>query len=891
LTAIAIPVTAGFIAQWRTERSTAITLGLAIASAVVAVGAAILHFRGVWSGVTTTLTAIAVAVTAGFIAQWRTERTTATTTEITSDRMQSWCRELRVAILNHRVRAGSQLDQMLGQSSAINLRTVRFELTEGQDGVPKIRFKGNSVPFEEVVSEWDHGRTRLVITAEPGYGKTVASLTLLSHINGSGNISDGPIAELFPLAEWYRWHLDHARKPLTEWLANQLVTSYQVTDEVAQTLITNDRVLPLLDGLDELPAAGQLACMEAIDAYAGRAAPFRPFVLTCRIQEYRDLAPHWVNTDQQVALIGLDGPQILKLLSSWAVGRPDWAVIRDGVEAGNQTLLHLLRSPLRLNVVLQAYKERDSRELLRFKPAAAQEHIWRLLLNLESPGYAGARQDSVYPWLVYLAAKMKSLSTQQFHIHELYRYAPDSAKMFRRFRITFGLSVGLATGLIIGLGGAFSHGLASGQITKSVGNSLAGGVFFGYIFGMVVLQTTKEVPVARLPMALALRRTLPWVVVGLCGGAIVVIFGSNDELIKSQILPNPAANEWLRGILTAIIFALALGLFALFFGSASRSTRPPAKLAARGPGAILAGSRDRWLVAGSGGLLAGALLGIGDPLNILVFGPFGALFGILLGGIGTWLYHYRVRLLLTREGLTPWRLPDFLAWCAAPKRGWLRVSDGYEFRHRDLRDYLASQWATESLAEFGPQYREHVAVAQRQVLADRHTDASTLPSAAESLARLGPQYHEEAAATLLKMIADRGTGAAARQSAVESLARLGPQYGEDAAEVLRQVVAGRQVGASARQSAAKVLAGLGPQYYEEAVATLRDVIADRGTGAYARQSAAGALAGLGPQYYEEAVTTLRDVIADHSIGMFNRRSAAASLAGLGVQSKKRSDGQ
>jgi hypothetical protein len=39
----------------------------------------------------------------------------------------------------------------------------------------------------------------------------------------------------------------------------------------------------------------------------------------------------------------------------------------------------------------------------------------------------------------------------------------------------------------------------------------------------------------------------------------------------------------------------------------------------------------------------------------------------------------------------PRRLPQFLAWCAHPRRSWLRVvSDSYEFRHRELLDHLSS---------------------------------------------------------------------------------------------------------------------------------------------------------------------------------------------------------
>ncbi|MEA2520993.1 MAG: hypothetical protein QOI81_639, partial [Actinomycetota bacterium] len=43
---------------------------------------------------------------------------------------------------------------------------------------------------------------------------------------------------------------------------------------------------------------------------------------------------------------------------------------------------------------------------------------------------------------------------------------------------------------------------------------------------------------------------------------------------------------------------------------------------------------------------------------------------------------------LSRAGILPFRLVTFLEWCALPERSWLRVTDAYEFRHRDLLDHL-----------------------------------------------------------------------------------------------------------------------------------------------------------------------------------------------------------
>jgi hypothetical protein len=50
--------------------------------------------------------------------------------------------------------------------------------------------------------------------------------------------------------------------------------------------------------------------------------------------------------------------------------------------------------------------------------------------------------------------------------------------------------------------------------------------------------------------------------------------------------------------------------------------------------------------------------------------------------------HYWLRSRLRAQGLLPRRLPQFLSWCAEPSRGWLRITNAYEFRHRELLDHL-----------------------------------------------------------------------------------------------------------------------------------------------------------------------------------------------------------
>jgi hypothetical protein len=154
---------------------------------------------------------------------------------------------------------------------------------------------------------------------------------------------------------------------------------------------------------------------------------------------------------------------------------------------------------------------------------------------------------------------------------------------------------------------------------------------------------------------------------------------------------------WKRGVsicggrFLSTVFALAPSF--VFASSSNKSAGPPAALAARAPGAILAAACYRWLLMAAAGGVIGALVALSasGPASAAVFGLLAIVICALFGGLGTWLYHYRLRWLLARKGLLPRRLPDFLFWCAEPERSWLRVCDGYEFRHRELLDYLADR--------------------------------------------------------------------------------------------------------------------------------------------------------------------------------------------------------
>jgi hypothetical protein len=83
-----------------------------------------------------------------------------------------------------------------------------------EGGGPRLRARARTLDWSEIIGEWDEARGRMVILGPAGYGKTVAALTLLKHINTTEGANQ-PLAELFPLAEWYRWHAEHPVSPFT----------------------------------------------------------------------------------------------------------------------------------------------------------------------------------------------------------------------------------------------------------------------------------------------------------------------------------------------------------------------------------------------------------------------------------------------------------------------------------------------------------------------------------------------------------------------------------------------------------------------------------------------------------------------------------------------------
>ncbi|WP_017559640.1 NACHT domain-containing protein [Nocardiopsis baichengensis] len=129
-------------------------------------------------------------------------------------------------------------------------------------------------------------RKRLVVVGAPGSGKTgFATLLTLEMLEERHRYPGAPVPVLVQPASW-----EPEEEHLCAWIARCLEEDHPALRRpalgpgTAEELVMSGRVLPILDGLDELSADARGRALAAVD----RALLGRPLVLTSRTAEYQE---------------------------------------------------------------------------------------------------------------------------------------------------------------------------------------------------------------------------------------------------------------------------------------------------------------------------------------------------------------------------------------------------------------------------------------------------------------------------------------------------------------------------------------------------------------------------------------------------------------------------
>jgi hypothetical protein len=487
---------------------------------------------------------------------------------------------------------------------------------------------------------------RLVVLGEPGAGKTMLLVRLVLDLLTNRDPGDR-VPVLLSLASWNPADEDG----LYGWLAGRLAIEYPVLAEPflpaldsesrAEALLAERLILPVLDGLDEIPEAVRDRALDQINAVllAGQ-----NLVLSSRTDDYRK-AVHppgrrsvRLNGAAGVALRELDATEVKRYLchpeipNSTAAAR--WDEVLDTLGTDTPTGW-ALRTPLMVSLARAVYSPpgvestADPAELCKANRFGTEEDVKRHLF--------GAFVDAAYRhdcrWTIDQAKRYLVFLAQQFETTDLAWWELHRAVASSRWLVglVVGLLAGVVGGVFGGLGaaghtGGFVVALAAAQavaltarfvrgsanqhaagLVAGVAGGLAGGVVIGGFFGGLAGGVTDGLaagfwvgPVGGL---------LGGLLGGLAGGVVSGLVGSLQS-----------------GVTGAVADGIALGVAAgLWAGLEGRRTPAHSLRWSKRVGiclGLIVGFGALLLAGLAGGLLAGIVAMVGGGAVIMIIGGF-----------------------------------------------------------------------------------------------------------------------------------------------------------------------------------------------------------------------------------------------------------------------------
>ncbi|SNT49537.1 hypothetical protein SAMN05421812_107219 [Asanoa hainanensis] len=543
---------------------------------------------------------------------------------------------------------------------------------------------------------------RLVIVGEPGGGKSGAAVLLLLSLSASRS-GDSLIPVWLPLASW-----DPAASTVEAWMVGQLITSYGTPPSAAAELVAQGRVLPVLDGLDEIPQIHRAAAVTGLGGL-GTA----PLVLTCRTEEYIAAVAAGVLAAAavvEVVPVGVD-VMVAYLTQSGSADTARWDRLIAALRAGPPSpCSQTLSSPLMLSLARVVYQAptSDPSELLDCSTA---EQVEDRLLDGLVPAVYGRDADDTPPdrasrWLSFFADRLALIGPGVIAWWRLPQCLAD-----RHLRSIAGLGYGLAAGLWATVAFAWLGPFAL------FGPAC---IVVGPIVGLLAARLRTELPGVPRPALWRVpnRRDLvgglrsgarTGIVVGPACGLGLGVLGLTYQL-ESFRLEDDTALAVVRYLLWIIWYSILIGLsvavvrgLTLALAGQPRDSVTP----------LSSHQADRRAGRQTAIILGLAMLLILE-LALLATDPSmdSVLFGLVVGlpialGIVVWVqlrgsahaWFAVAAMLLVRQGLLPKRPLLFLE--DAYRRGVLRkVGAVYEFRHSRLAERLRT--TGQDIAEVRP---------------------------------------------------------------------------------------------------------------------------------------------------------------------------------------------
>lgn len=152
---------------------------------------------------------------------------------------------------------------------------------------------------------------------------------------------------------------DPVQHSLDNWIVRTLAADYYAGREAtARALLNRRQLLPILDGLDEIPESARRTAVLEINKAIGRD---RPIVVTCRTAEYRDVIDGGSPVLRRAPVVEMTPvapDDVVGYLSAvdWPAG-VDWSAVYEHLRnQPNSPLSAALRTPLMASLARAIYQ-------------------------------------------------------------------------------------------------------------------------------------------------------------------------------------------------------------------------------------------------------------------------------------------------------------------------------------------------------------------------------------------------------------------------------------------------------------------------------------------------------------------------------------------------------
>ena len=251
-------------------------------------------------------------------------------------------------VLEQSVHAEARLKLgMEKQSDAIDHPWKQVLELPGKESQSISKDKGIRDVFDDV------GRS-LLILGEPGSGKTITLLELAQQLIAVAEEDAAqPIPVVLNLSSF-----SLRKTSFIEWLTQELATKYHIPRKMGHEWLTQNRLILLLDGLDEVSDRYRSACVVAINDYVEEYG-VSGLVVCSRLNDYTALSER-LRLFAAIRLQPLSTEQVIQYLeSSGEAVSGLYEAIRD-----DDSLQEMARTPLMLDVMTLAYQDATAEDVV-----------------------------------------------------------------------------------------------------------------------------------------------------------------------------------------------------------------------------------------------------------------------------------------------------------------------------------------------------------------------------------------------------------------------------------------------------------------------------------------------------------------------------------------------